>query len=212
MISAGRQLGCEKCGGTDVRRYAKDDRGWRSDHTRWLCRSCVAMTEVVAALYSRMRQAQRAITHATNSAEPAQRPIQNVLKAARWSARRHGLPSTLTNEEWRLVVSFFEDRCAYCGERWTEVEHATPLSRGGGTTAGNCLPSCDACNDAKHLRTPEELLARDLWPHRTTRLESALAWLQRQGRPDDRTTSSAHNLGKTSESVQQRDPCCRSGG
>ena len=176
-----KRLACEKCGESDVRRYVKNDRGWRNDHVRWLCRSCVAMTEIVSALYGRVRQAQIRATRPPQL-DPAQRQIRDVLKAARWSARRYRLPSTLTNEEWNRAIIFFGDRCAYCGERWNEVEHATPLSRGGGTTAGNCLPACDSCNDAKHLRTPEELLAQDHWPHRTERLTNALAWLQQQGR------------------------------
>lgn len=84
--------------------------------------------------------------------------------------------------DWQCTTLFFENACAYCGDLWDEVEHATPLCRGGGTTIANCLPACARCNGRKHQHTLEDLLIKDLWPQRAERLKRALGWLQMHGR------------------------------
>lgn len=178
------QLSCEKCGSAEACRYDKDDRGWQSECARWMCRSCIAMTMLVSAIRRQMWRARNKARRQNDGTffDPSTRSVKQILKGARDSARRYGLPSTLTNAEWQCAVEFFMDSCAYCGSRWNEVEHATPLHRGGGTSAGNCLPTCAYCNDEKRYHTLEELLAKDLWPHRTARLEQALTWLRQNGR------------------------------
>jgi 5-methylcytosine-specific restriction endonuclease McrA len=37
-----------------------------------------------------------------------------------------------------------------------EIEHKTPLSRGGSNLNDNLCLSCEHCNDVKHCRTEEE--------------------------------------------------------
>ncbi len=81
-----------------------------------------------------------------------------ALSMALRDARRRGLPSTLTAKEWIGARLIFLGSCAYCGAAEGRViEHATPLSRGGGTTAGNCVPACARCNSLKKNRTLDEL-------------------------------------------------------
>lgn len=73
-------------------------------------------------------------------------------------ALRRGLPATLTTVEWTRTVADFHGRCAYCGNADVSVmEHFVPVARGGGTTAGNCLPSCEPCNTMKGSRHPDAL-------------------------------------------------------
>jgi hypothetical protein len=56
----------------------------------------------------------------------------------------------------------FGDRCAYYGGdnggRRFKKEHVIPLSRGGGFTADNIVPSCRSCNARKLNKTGEEFL------------------------------------------------------
>jgi 5-methylcytosine-specific restriction endonuclease McrA len=51
-------------------------------------------------------------------------------------------------------------RCQYCGRRGTAfdltLDHIMPKSRGGRTVADNLVTACQACNNRKGDRTPEE--------------------------------------------------------
>jgi hypothetical protein len=74
------------------------------------------------------------------------------------SAKRLGLPATLTLPEWMETLSDFHGKCAYCGKApYAVLEHVQPMIAGGGTTAFNCVPACARCNLLK-LDTPPELL------------------------------------------------------
>jgi hypothetical protein len=59
------------------------------------------------------------------------------------------------------TMVFARDRqiCAYCGGRFSpaalEMEHVTPMSRGGATVWQNVVSACRACNQRKGNRTPE---------------------------------------------------------
>lgn len=55
-----------------------------------------------------------------------------------------------------------ETGCAYCGDAATQVEHCTPLSRGGRNDADNVVGACEACNTRKRCQTVLEFLR--LWP------------------------------------------------
>lgn len=105
---------------------------------------------------------------------PKPRALSNALNAA----RRRGLPAMLTVRQWRQTVEHFYDCCAYCGQAWSEIDHATPASRGGPTTFDNCLPACGACNLSKGDLTLEEFVARV--PHASV----ALQWLRQCGRKE----------------------------
>jgi 5-methylcytosine-specific restriction protein A len=50
--------------------------------------------------------------------------------------------------------------CHYCSERFAPKEltldHIVPVSRGGRTTKGNCVPCCKECNNRKQSLMPVE--------------------------------------------------------
>jgi len=174
------RLSCERCGSIEVRRHPK--KSW--DVTdRWMCRSCIIVFELVAHVRGRMRFEQHRAKHYSHLQRTSSRDnVKDNLASARARASKLRLPATLMMAEWRCLSFFFQNACAYCGDTWDEIEHATPFCHGGGTTIANCVPACKACNGKKRQRTLEELLAKDLWPHRTERLKRALAWLQLHGR------------------------------
>lgn len=65
-------------------------------------------------------------------------------------AREAGTPATLTLNQWLSTLDEFDWMCAYCHNRpYRVLEHARPLSAGGGTTVENCFPSCLNCNARK---------------------------------------------------------------
>ncbi len=67
------------------------------------------------------------------------------------------LSGLFTLDEWEAVVTVFGGRCAYCGrEEKLEIEHMTPLSRGGKHEIGNIVPACKPCNSSKRSKTAEE--------------------------------------------------------
>ena len=63
--------------------------------------------------------------------------------------KKMGLISDLRYREWKKIVSSFDGKCAYCGADYEILEHVIPVSKGGGTTRDNVVPSCRACNNKK---------------------------------------------------------------
>ena len=91
--------------------------------------------------------------------------------AQRYEARKRELPATLTAQEWQYAVDYFHGCCAVCGRPLKDLfathtaaaDHWLPLSKGGGTTAGNIVPLChgkDGCNNRKNNVLPEAWLVR----------------------------------------------------
>jgi 5-methylcytosine-specific restriction endonuclease McrA len=60
-----------------------------------------------------------------------------------------GLVSDLTIDEWIEVLDAHGWACAYCGGEYEALDHVTPVSKGGGTTKDNVVPSCAKCNASK---------------------------------------------------------------
>lgn len=59
------------------------------------------------------------------------------------------LPSTLTLLEWLEILESYKWKCIYCGKPMEELDHIIPVSKGGGTTRGNCVPACHECNSLR---------------------------------------------------------------
>ncbi len=86
------------------------------------------------------------------------RDESKVVKSNLERAVAFSLLATLTLHEWITALGYFNWKCAYCQEGKYEVlEHFIPLRHGGGTTAGNCIPSCNACNIKKGNKRPTSL-------------------------------------------------------
>ena len=79
----------------------------------------------------------------------------NVKKTRDYSRERNekmmSLPHTLTEEEWQDTLKEFNYECAYCGEKSDlEKDHFVPVSKDGGYTIDNIVPSCMNCNRSKY--------------------------------------------------------------
>ena len=78
------------------------------------------------------------------------KPVQKVreLKATyirkrRREFRKRSLPATLTQVDWQAALEYFEWSCVYCGATGDlHQDHFIPLSKGGGYTIDNIVPSC----------------------------------------------------------------------
>ena len=80
-------------------------------------------------------------------------PDEDQIKLERNKARE-----LRKSQWWKNRIGRGE--CHYCSERFTPKEltldHIVPVSRGGRTTKGNCVPCCKECNNKKQSLTPVE--------------------------------------------------------
>ena len=59
---------------------------------------------------------------------------------------RLGLHSNLLLCEWIDIIKMYSGKCVYCGGTYNDMDHIIPVSKGGGTTKNNVVPSCRKCN------------------------------------------------------------------
>lgn len=72
------------------------------------------------------------------------------ISGQRYRAAKRKLPNNLTEKQWNVIKSKFDNKCAYCGQVLPlEQEHFIPLSKGGEYTLNNIIPSCKSCNCSK---------------------------------------------------------------
>ncbi len=83
------------------------------------------------------------------------KPGNNTAKCQ----RRRAAPGKISVEEIRRVL---QDPCAYCGLASNQLEHCTPVCRGGWNSADNCVAACSRCNASKGSKTVLEFFG--LWP------------------------------------------------
>lgn len=78
------------------------------------------------------------------------------------------------------IVSKYNDTCVYCGREnlsrdgVVNIDHITPLDRGGEDCFDNYQLTCKSCNSSKGNRTHEEFLE---YLRRREEVESILAWI-----------------------------------
>ena len=90
-------------------------------------------------------------------------PDEDQIKLERNKARE-----LRKSQWWKNRIGRGE--CYYCDEKFAPKEltldHIVPVSRGGRTTRGNCVPCCKECNNRKQSLTPVE------WEEYVTKLEN----------------------------------------
>ena len=68
---------------------------------------------------------------------------------------------------WRSLLQ--KGECYYChkivGQEALTMDHKIPVSRGGKSTRGNCVPCCKDCNNEKKAYTPVERILEGLFPN-----------------------------------------------
>lgn len=70
-------------------------------------------------------------------------------RTKKYREAKSNVASDLTTEQWERTCLFFADECAYCGGKVEEQEHLVAVSKGGGYTQSNIVPSCKRCNTSK---------------------------------------------------------------
>jgi 5-methylcytosine-specific restriction endonuclease McrA len=86
------------------------------------------------------------------------------VRQTSWELRRARVinaSGSYTTREWRELLEFCGHRCAYCAAGGPlQVDHATPLFRGGCNYIENIRPACRSCNMRKHKLTEDEYRER----------------------------------------------------
>ena len=66
---------------------------------------------------------------------------------------------------WKARIA--QGVCHYCGKKVgaekLTLDHVVPVSRGGRSTRGNCVPCCQDCNAKKKSYTPAERILEGLF-------------------------------------------------
>jgi 5-methylcytosine-specific restriction endonuclease McrA len=107
--------------------------------------------------YARHRDQHKAVMAAYHRAHP------EVLRAKSnaYRARARAADGQFTSAEWLALAARYDGKCAYRGEVGPlQVDHRTPLSRGGANSIDNILPACRKCNTEKGQLTEAEFRAR----------------------------------------------------
>jgi 5-methylcytosine-specific restriction endonuclease McrA len=88
-------------------------------------------------------------------------PEKVAAARQRYRAAKKVAGGGVSEDEWLTILTEFDHRCAYCNVGGSlEMEHMTPLSRGGLHTTDNVVPACPTCNRRKGPLTALEFLAR----------------------------------------------------
>ena len=76
--------------------------------------------------------------------------ILRINATNRYRAKKKQLLNNFTKEQWIFCKEYFNQECAYCGEKKKLAqEHFLALNNNGTYTVDNILPSCTSCNSSK---------------------------------------------------------------
>ena len=64
----------------------------------------------------------------------------------RQRAKKFGLDPVMDHFTRAELIAKWGDACYLCGGDWDQLEHVTPVSRGGEHSLENCRPACEPCN------------------------------------------------------------------
>ena len=88
-------------------------------------------------------------------------PKKLVAKEARRRGKKANAEGSFNDLDVNRIYDEQNGKCFYCGNALNglfDVDHKTPLSRGGSNWPNNLCCACAACNRSKHTKTAEEFL------------------------------------------------------
>ena len=108
------------------------------------------------------RNSCRECMRARSSAHAKANPDQRRERMARRIEREHSAPGVFDDADVRFIRAAVGDACRYCETRLNgagEVDHLTPVVRGGTSARQNLTLACMPCNRAKLAKTLSEFLS-----------------------------------------------------
>lgn len=88
-------------------------------------------------------------SYARRSQDPGFIERRKVRKRKRLQREAAG---DLTTAQWMAKLADYGWSCAYCSASYEEMDHVTPISRGGAHTIDNVVPACLPCNRRKSTK------------------------------------------------------------
>jgi 5-methylcytosine-specific restriction endonuclease McrA len=88
-------------------------------------------------------------------------PEMTAVRRQRYKENLKSADGFHTKDQIENIRKLQKDSCAYCGKNLSgggEVDHKTPLSRGGDNYASNLALTCTPCNRDKHDKTEDEFV------------------------------------------------------
>ena len=107
------------------------------------------------------RRVCRACMRTNAAAHAAANPEQRAERSERRLQRERASCGAIQAIDVPGLRRKLDDKCRYCGEALRsggELDHLTPVSRGGSGQAGNITLACMPCNRNKHSKTLPEYL------------------------------------------------------
>jgi 5-methylcytosine-specific restriction endonuclease McrA len=89
-------------------------------------------------------------------------PEKVIARVAKYKEQKAAAGGSYTNEDIDQIRCALDDRCAYCGDSLNgggEIDHKTPVSKGGDSSPDNLTLACRTCNRDKHSKTSNEFFA-----------------------------------------------------
>lgn len=108
------------------------------------------------------RKVCRSCMRANSARHYAEDPYKVIDRVAERKLQDNSADGYYTEEDIADIRNHLNDRCRYCDESLNgggDIEHMTPISRGGTNWPDNITLSCYQCNKEKHGKTLEEYLA-----------------------------------------------------
>jgi hypothetical protein len=117
----------------------------------------------------------------------AHRDLWQVYSQRR-AARKRALPNTLSIEEWKRALIWWENCCAYCGNNPPRLtmDHFVALSDPlcPGTTVYNILPACRRCNARKSKHEVSKWISRQFGETEALKIQNRIdlyfRWVNKQ--------------------------------
>lgn len=91
---------------------------------------------------------------------------------------------TITDDQWKSCLDYFDQSCAYCGMKndehkilFNERLHMEHVDHKGKNDLSNCIPSCKSCNSSKGEKSLTDWYNEQNQNYTDERLKSISKWL-----------------------------------
>jgi len=174
----GRRSNCRECQNEITRKYKHSERG-KEKNRKWM------QTPKGKAYAQRYRDKPKTKEKNKQNRNKKEFKARTKIYHQRRRALKKELRATLTDEQWNLCLEYFQNTCAYCGNKENNLalaqDHVIPLSKGGEYTINNIIPCCRSCNSKKSNKDLLEWYTPKLDFYSELRKKKILKYLKTNG-------------------------------
>jgi len=78
--------------------------------------------------------------------------ISSWVRQARYRAKNNDIYTDLEVKDVKEIIEYFNEKCAYCGQEATCLDHPFPLKSSAPNVPANTVPCCKSCRDKKKTK------------------------------------------------------------